>query len=129
MPKIRKRSSKRIGLREKYAVQKKVKEHHRKIKKQARKLAKSGIKPHKSKKGNQIPNSFPNKEMLINEMEAEFTALQEAQKAKREQGTVTFEEKVAGQVFKQEEDDKAKYAGMTKEEFEEAERLIDPEGV
>jgi len=52
MPKIRKRTSKRIGLREKYAVQKKVKEHHRKIKKQAKKFEKAGIKPQKSRKGN-----------------------------------------------------------------------------
>jgi hypothetical protein len=45
MPKIRKKSSKRVGLREKYAVDKKVKEHHRKIKKNAKKLAKAGIRP------------------------------------------------------------------------------------
>lgn len=75
MPKIRKRSSKRIGLREKYAVQKKVTEHHRKARKMANKLKKAGNKvPLKvgKMKRNQIPNSFPFKEQLLNEMEAEF---------------------------------------------------------
>lgn len=75
MPKIRKRTSKRIGLREKYAVEKKVKAHHKKIKKQARKLTKAGLKvPVKTAKGkrNMVPNSFPGKEQLINEMEVEY---------------------------------------------------------
>jgi len=72
MPKIRKRSSKRVGLREKYTCLKKVKEHHRKIKKIAKKMGQAGIKPKVSKKGSLIPNTFPDKEELLNEMEAEF---------------------------------------------------------
>ena len=71
MPKIRKKTSKRTGFREKYSVLKKVKDHHKKIKKQAKKFAAAGVVPHKSKKGNQVPNSFPDKELLINEMEQE----------------------------------------------------------
>ena len=75
MPKIRKRTSKRVGLREKYTVKKKVAEHHRKLKKQARKLKKSGSTvPLKTAKGkrNVIPNSFPFKEDVINSAEQEF---------------------------------------------------------
>lgn len=68
---IRKKTSKRLGFREKYAVERKVKEHHAKMRKNSKKLAKSGIRPHKGKKPT-IPNSFPDKETLINEMEAEF---------------------------------------------------------
>jgi len=36
MPKIRKRTSKRVGFREKYKVQKKVQAHHKKIAKKAK---------------------------------------------------------------------------------------------
>lgn len=76
MPKVRKRSSKRIGLREKYSVKKKVSAHHSKIRKEANKLQKKGIKiPFKAtSKRNQIPNSFPGKEEYLNEMEARFEA-------------------------------------------------------
>jgi len=49
MPKIRKKTSKRVGFREKYSVLKKVKEHHRKIKKHAKKFAAAGIVPKKTK--------------------------------------------------------------------------------
>jgi len=38
MTKIRKKSSKRVGLREKYAVAKKVTHHHKKMRKAARKM-------------------------------------------------------------------------------------------
>ena len=71
MPKIRKRTSKRPTLREKYSVQKKVANHHRKIRKNARKLTKQGLAlPLKgSNKKSLIPNSFPDKEGFINFME------------------------------------------------------------
>lgn len=85
MPKIRKKSSKRVGFRERYCVLKKVKEHHRKIKKHAKKLGEAGIKPRGSKKGNQVPNSFPNKEMLINEMEAEYQTIQDEKEARQKE--------------------------------------------
>ena len=83
MPKIRKRSSKRLGLREKYAVKKKVAAHHKKIKKVARKLTNQGLAiPVKIQKGkrNTVPNSFPGKEQLINEMETEFEQQKEYEK-------------------------------------------------
>ena len=69
MPKIRKKSSKRIGFREKYSVQKKVKEHHRKIRKNANKLKKNGLAvPFKKARGKQntISNKMPGKEAFIN---------------------------------------------------------------
>jgi nuclear GTP-binding protein len=70
MVKIRKKSSKRVGLREKYCVDKKVKSHHKKMRKAARKLGEVGLRPRPSKTKMVIPNSFPGKEELINEMEA-----------------------------------------------------------
>jgi nuclear GTP-binding protein len=69
MGKIRKKSSKRVGLKTKYTIQKKVKEHHRKIKKEAKKLNALGIKPRSNKKEGGIPNIYPYKEQLINSME------------------------------------------------------------
>jgi len=62
--------------------------------------------------------------MLIDEMEAEF----ETMKQKKEKGVTQFAETVKAQVDKEMVDDKDKTAGLTKEELEEAERLIDPEG-
>jgi len=133
MPKIRKKTSKRVGLREKYTVQKKVASHHKKIKKQAKKLGQFGIKPRKTKKGNIIPNSVPNKEEILNQMEAEYQTLKDMREAKRleeKNGVYQFNQQVNAQVNKVPEDlDKKKYGGLTKEEFEEAEKLIDPEGV
>lgn len=69
MVKIRKKSSKRVGYREKYSVLKKVANHHRRMRKTARKLGQAGIRPRPSKQKMVIPNSFPGKEELINEME------------------------------------------------------------
>jgi len=48
MPKIRKRTTRRVTLKKKYSIQKSAKESKRKIKKEARKLKKKGIL-HKSK--------------------------------------------------------------------------------
>ena len=98
MPKIRKKTSKRVGLREKYSCLKKVKDHHKKIKKQAKKFAAAGVVPHKAKKGNQIPNSFPDKELLINEMETEFEMHQneiEARKKEKQGKNFEFLQKIA----------------------------------
>lgn len=71
MPKIRKKTSKRVGLREKYSCLKKVANHHRKLRKKARKLTKQGLTvPFKgSNKKSVIPNSFPDKEDYVNFME------------------------------------------------------------
>ena len=141
MPKIRKKTSKRLGLREKYCVEKKVANHHRKIKKNARKLRKQGMAlPFKgSNKRGMVPNSFPGKEDFVNSMEAARMAEIEAKKQMREkklniaideEGKKVYDFTVGetGQnasIIKQEE----KYEGLTKEQIDEAEKLIDPEGV
>ena len=69
MPKVRKSISKRVTLRKKYSVDKKVKEHKKKIKKEARKLSKLGITPKKSKQSSGIPNLYPFKEQMLDAME------------------------------------------------------------
>jgi len=69
MPKVRKKTSKRVTLRKKYSVTGKVREHHRKIKKEARVLKKGGMTPKRSKKSPGIPNLFPEKEKMLDDLE------------------------------------------------------------
>mmetsp|Transcript_2004 Transcript_2004/g.2985 ORF Transcript_2004/g.2985 Transcript_2004/m.2985 type:complete len:268 (-) Transcript_2004:333-1136(-) len=66
-------------------------------------------------------------------MEAEFEAIQAAQKealleSKVNKSVTSFAEQIDGKVDKQAVEDNAKYGGLSKEEYEEAEKLIDPEG-
>jgi len=68
MTKIRKKTTKVVTLRKKYSVEKKVKQHHRKIKKEAKGLAKHGLTPRRTKKNPGIPNLFPEKEAMLNAM-------------------------------------------------------------
>ena len=69
MPKIRKSTSKRSTLKKKYSIQKKIKDSKKKLKKEAKKLKAMGIAPKKMKKGAGIPNIFPYKEELLNQIE------------------------------------------------------------
>ena len=69
MAKSRKHMSKRITLRKKYSVTKKVKDHHKKIKKEGKKLGKIGLTPKRSKIVPGIPNLFPFKEQMLDQME------------------------------------------------------------
>jgi nuclear GTP-binding protein len=43
MGKVRKSTSKRVTLRKKYSVDKKVKDHKKKLKKEVRKMKKTGV--------------------------------------------------------------------------------------
>jgi hypothetical protein len=81
-----------------------VANHHRRIKKQAKKFAKLGIKPRRSKKGNIIPNSVPYKEEIINQMEAEFQTMKSMKEAKRKEeaeGVFQFNQQIDTLVQKQ----------------------------
>lgn len=75
-----------------------------------------------------IPNSFPDKEMLINEMEQQDLELKEAEKLKAD--AINHEEamRVKAKVIVQEEDENAARGGLTDEDLLQAEQLIDPEG-
>jgi len=81
MPKIRKKTSNRATLRKQYSVQKKVKDHHKKIKKESKKLAKLGIQPKRMKKSPGLPNLFPHKEEMLDALERK----QNVDKAKMEE--------------------------------------------
>jgi len=64
----KKRKSKRTSLKDKYKAERRVVQHHRKARKQSKKDAKLGIIHHKKKKDPGIPNSWPFKKELLNEI-------------------------------------------------------------
>lgn len=70
----KKRKSKRQTLKDKYKIVKRVKQHHKRLKQG--KL--SG--PHKKKEENRIPNEWPHKAELLEEIRA---AKQKAEEAKQ----------------------------------------------
>ena len=78
--------SKRVSMKDKYKIQKRVVESHRKSRKQSKRDAKAGIVRHdKKKKDPGIPNSWPFKNELMNEI-AKAKELAEAAKLESKQG-------------------------------------------
>jgi len=118
-----KKTSKRVSLNNKYKVQKKVKDHHRKLKKMAKKQANLGTSTSSLKKTTRIPNLFPSKMEMIEEQDAQkhYEALMKAQKNKE----ITSEdidkmviEQEDYQVIKEKiEEDFADFRNLPKSEF------------
>ena len=77
----KKSKSKRQSLKQKYKVLRKVKEHHRKKRKEANRL---GTKP-KEPKDPGIPNAWPFKEELIEQLKAQKEREDVKQRQLREQ--------------------------------------------
>ena len=50
-----------MTLKQKYKIQKKIREHHRKLRKEAKKAKRAGIPVKKSSKISRIPNLYPRK--------------------------------------------------------------------
>ncbi|CAL6413984.1 unnamed protein product [Bathycoccus prasinos] len=72
MPKKSTKSkSKRTTLKQKYKVIRKVKEHHKKKRKEESRLKKLGIKPKKPKEIGGVPANYPYRDELIKEMKFE----------------------------------------------------------
>jgi GNL3L/Grn1 putative GTPase len=134
MTKIRKKSSKRNTLRKQYSVAKKVREHKKKLKKEIRTMKKSGVqKPIAKVLG--IPNSFPDKAKMLDEMEyneklqteakKHAIALKKAQKA-MPQGTMeSYAEPIKGQVIQMDQSNQGK---LSLEDIKQAERLMEISG-
>jgi len=81
----KKGKSKRISLKDKYKIQRRVVETHRKARKQAKRDVKAGIVRHdKKKKDPGIPNSWPFKQELLNDI-ARARELAEAAKLEQKQ--------------------------------------------
>ncbi|KXS17794.1 P-loop containing nucleoside triphosphate hydrolase protein [Gonapodya prolifera JEL478] len=64
----KKGKSKRVAARQKYKIERKVREHHRKQRREAKDLKLKGIRP-PTKKDPGIPNLFPFKEKLLRQAE------------------------------------------------------------
>ncbi|KAI7866442.1 GNL3L/Grn1 putative GTPase-domain-containing protein [Spinellus fusiger] len=97
----KKPQSKRIKASHRYKIIKRVKEHHRKEKK----IAKKNPKSNKPKKDPGIPNSWPFKEELLNEIER---AKQEAEAEKAKQKLARQEEKAKQKLKEQKQQQKIK---------------------
>lgn len=65
----KKRLSKRVGLKKKYTIQRRVKEHHRKEKREAKRAGKSLTSEPKLRKDPGIPNMCPFKESMMQRVE------------------------------------------------------------
>ena len=137
MPKIRKKTSKRIGFREKYCVKKKVSEHHKKMRRNAVKMGQAGIRPKPGKNTMVIPNIFPGKEEMLNEMYMQeklereekkkaIIDMKEANKIMKDEQNYEFEQSLIAKVVHNEEDEAEKFGGLSQKELKEAEKLIDP---
>ncbi|KRW99565.1 P-loop containing nucleoside triphosphate hydrolase [Pseudocohnilembus persalinus] len=61
--------SKRTSTKNKLKADKKIKEHHKKLKKEAKKMKALGVIKRKSKSENDVPNLFPYKQQLIEQLQ------------------------------------------------------------
>ncbi|KAL6054484.1 nuclear GTP-binding protein nug1 [Balamuthia mandrillaris] len=90
MPLVKKRrQSKRLTLHKKHKIEKKVKEHHKKLRKEAKK------NPHKRtalKKDPGVPNLYPFKAQFLNKLER-LKEKEEAEQARRKQERAKLREK------------------------------------
>mmetsp|Transcript_42450 Transcript_42450/g.89140 ORF Transcript_42450/g.89140 Transcript_42450/m.89140 type:complete len:552 (-) Transcript_42450:115-1770(-) len=84
----KKGKSKRITLKDKYKIQRRVVESHRKNRKQAKRDTKAGIVRHDKKKDPGIPNSWPFKQELLQNIKNEKERMEvrkEEEKERRKQ--------------------------------------------
>ena len=134
MPKIRKHTTRKTTLKKKYSIQKKIKDSKHKVKKEAKKLKALGIAPKKSKKNNGIPNIFPYKEELMNQLERKenldketkerLKALAQANNQMPKGTLENYATQVNAKVEQYTEE--KKFGGLTEEELREAESIVDP---
>ncbi len=87
----KKGKSKRVTLKQKFKMEKRVKEHHRRIKKEANRARRKGLAPStatRKPKDPGIPNDWPHKEDLLKQIERAKLAMEErkagAQAARKE---------------------------------------------
>jgi len=82
MSKIRKKSSKRQTLKVKHKITKKISDNHRKMRKEAKKRKVAGVLP-KARKEPGIPNLYPFKKEMIEQLERQKKRLENAKVAKK----------------------------------------------
>lgn len=70
------RPSKRQTLKVKYKIERKVKQHNKRLRREARKFNSKGIKPKSKSKGDFLPNMFPFKQQLLDEHKKNLPQMQ-----------------------------------------------------
>ena len=75
-----------MTLKQKYKIQKKIREHHRKLRKEAKKAKRAGIPVKKSSKISRIPNLYPKKR---EELEAQDLRKELEKLAKKKNALIT----------------------------------------
>ena len=115
----KKGKSKRISLQDKYKIQRRVVESHRKSRKQAKRDTKAGIVRHDKKKDPGIPNSWPFKQELLNNikhekerMEVKLAEEKERRKIAQRNGATNLSELMMKANQKQNEFDAKSSAGL-----------------
>ena len=91
----KKGKSKRISLQDKYKIQKRVVETHRKNRKQAKRDSKAGIVRHNKKKDPGIPNSWPFKQELLQNIKLEKERMENRkleEKERKKNGAANLQE-------------------------------------
>lgn len=91
---LRKRS-KRVTASQKYKIQHKVREHHRKLRKEARKAKSSGVAVKRGTTTTRIPNSFPQKYALMEDQDLS----KELEILKKNNKSVNIDEKEMEQLI------------------------------
>ena len=86
--------SHRITLKQKYKIQKKIREHHRKLRKEAKKAQKSGLPIKRQTKVTRLPNLYPKKK---EEIEAQDLR-KELEKLTKKKGAIITEEDIKNMV-------------------------------
>ena len=86
--------SHRVTLRQKYKIQKKVREHHRKLRKEAKKAHKAGLAVKHSTKVTRIPNLYPKKKDEIESQDLR----KELEKLTKQKGAIITEEDIKNLV-------------------------------
>lgn len=117
MVKVKKRASKRVKIAQREKIKKKVKEHRRKTNRDERR---STQWKSKARKDPGIPNSFPYKEQLLNEIETK-RRLQEEEKLARKA------EKLAERSGEQNADDQQD--GSDAEAAEDSDEMVDEDAL
>ena len=83
-----------MTLKQKYKIQKKVREHHRKLRKEAKKAKRAGLAIKRNSKVTKIPNLYPNKK---DEIEAQDLR-KELEKLTKQKGAIITEEDIKNLV-------------------------------
>ena len=86
--------SKRLKLKTKYSIKGKVKEYNKKMKREARKMKALGLNHHKTDKEYQVPNMFPFKARVIEELEQRKLEEQQLKKQKRDERRKQIQEEM-----------------------------------